>query len=237
MSRLKQLVNIFKANLECPVCGYKSKNFLSVGEPPRLNAKCPSCNSLERTRMIWHFLVNEKNILSGSMKVLHIAPDKGFYSKLTKLKNIDYTAGDYFAEGYTYDKDVVNLDITNLYFDDSTFDALICIHVLEHIVDDAKAMSEVLRVLKPGGWAILQVPIDVKRKKTYEDWSITSPEERIKHFGQRDHVRQYGLDYKDRLTKVGFTVEKIDYYKKVGNKVAKKHAFLENDDVYLCYKK
>jgi SAM-dependent methyltransferase len=237
MSKLQKLSNLFKAKVECPICGYKSTKLQTYGDPPRLNAKCPSCNSLERMRMIWHFLVNEKNFLTAKIKLLHIAPDRGFYSEISKLKNIDYTAGDYFAEGYTYEKDVVNLDITNLYFEDSTFDALICVHVLEHIVEDAKAMTEVLRVLKPGGWAILQVPIDVKREKTFEDWTITSAEERIKHFGQWDHVRQYGLDYKDRLEKAGFIVEQINYVEKVGRAMAAKFAFPEKDDIYLCYKK
>jgi ubiquinone/menaquinone biosynthesis C-methylase UbiE len=142
---------------------------------------------------------------------LHIAPDKGIYGLLKKLSNLNYTAGDYFAESYEYDKEVIKLDITNIQFPDNSFDFLLCVHVLEHIEDDAKAMSEVYRVLKKGGQAVLQVPIDANRETTYEDASITSPQDRIKHFGQFDHVRQYGLDYKDRLQNAGFSVEVIDY--------------------------
>ncbi len=236
MSLINQLLNVFGKNNECPVCGYVGA-FLPFGEPPRPKAQCPSCYSLERMRMLWHFLKFQRSITSDKLKLLHIAPDKGLYKKLNELNNIDYVAGDYFAKGYAYEKGVIHLDITDLKFENSSFDAVVCVHVLEHIVDDVKAMKEVYRVLKPGGWAILQVPLNDKAEATYENWNITEPEDRKKHFGQWDHVRVYGLDYKNRLEKAGFFVEVIDYVSGSGSQVAKKYSFPTKDDIYLCHKK
>lgn len=93
-----------------------------------------------------------------------------------------------------------------LSFKDRSFDVILCIHVLEHVQDDRKAMSEILRVLKADGFAILDVPIDYNRESTYEDLSITSPEARTKAFWQADHVRLYGRDFGKRLEAAGFTV-------------------------------
>jgi predicted SAM-dependent methyltransferase len=240
MSLRKRLVQkiegIIKSKIECCVCGYKAHSFQDHGLIARKNAKCPKCQSLERTRMLWHFMVNELNIKNKKIDFLHIAPDKGISEQLLKLSNVTYTAGDYFAEGYSYKGNVMHLDIREMPFEDNSFDMVLCEHVLEHIEEDHKAMKEVLRVLRSGGMAILQVPIDYSKAKTYEDFSITSPEERIKHFGQFDHVRQYGLDYKDRLSNAGFVVEIIDYSAKVGKSVAVKNAFMLRDDLYLCTK-
>jgi ubiquinone/menaquinone biosynthesis C-methylase UbiE len=99
------------------------------------------------------------------------------------------------------------MDITNIPIDDDTYDTVICNHVLEHIPNDIKALKELFRVIKPGGWGSIQVPI--KGDITDEDLSITDPEERTKRYGQSDHVRQYGKDFIDRLPLAGFTVSVI----------------------------
>ena len=99
---------------------------------------------------------------------------------------------------------MVKMDITDIQYPDESFDVIYCSHVLEHVDDDRKAMSEFRRVLKSDGWAILLVPIF--GETTYEDPSIVDPAERLKHFGQEDHVRQYGRDYVDRLRDAGFSV-------------------------------
>ena len=99
-------------------------------------------------------------------------------------------------------------------FEDNFFDFILCNHVLEHIVDDTKAMKELYRVLKRKGTAILQVPINVGRDRTFEDNNITTKKERIEKFGQYDHVREYGLDYYKKLESIGFSVEKNNYASK-----------------------
>jgi SAM-dependent methyltransferase len=176
----------------------------------RANAVCPRCGALERTRIFWDYL-NQKNILSGNKKFFHVAPEQQFFERLTNHPNIEYIPVDKFTPGYVYPKGTIDMDITDIELEDNSVDFILCSHVLEHIPDDHKAMSELYRILKPGGKGILQVPLDANRKTTYEDDSITEPKEREKHFGQYDHVRLYGLDYKDRLEQAGFTVTLDDF--------------------------
>ncbi len=186
---------------ECPICNGKFKTFLPGGmNNLRQNSKCPRCRSLERHRLIWLFLKNRTNFFTTRLKLLYIAPEYCFRRNLQRFKNIQYISID--LENPIA---MMKMDITDLKFNDSSFDCVLCLHVLEHIEDDRKAMKELYRVLKPNGWAILQVPI--LRDKTFEDPSIKIREQRLKYFGQEDHVREYGLDFKDRLKKAGFQVE------------------------------
>ena len=138
------------------------------------------------------------------MRMLHIAPEAMFFAKFRNNNDIEYHPIDKSPENYP--EGTRQMDLTDLQYEANSFDGIICSHVLEHIPDDKKAMEELFRVLKPGGWAALQVPLDEKRGQTYEDWSITTPEEREKAFGQWDHVRVYGRDFGDRLRGVGFVV-------------------------------
>ena len=121
-------------------------------------------------------------------------------------------------------------------FKDNSFDFLLCNHVLEHIEDDHKAMSEIYRVLNIGGNAILQVPLNQNSKNTLEDNSITDKKERIEKFGQYDHVRLYGMDYFERLKKVGFELEQIKYASNYNKKDIKKFGIIENEIIPLCKK-
>jgi ubiquinone/menaquinone biosynthesis C-methylase UbiE len=141
---------------------------------------------------------------------LHIAPEQAFYHRFKSQKNLDYTTADLYSPLAD-----VKADITNMPFEDEHFDVIFCNHVLEHVIDDQKAMHELYRVLKKGGWGIFQIPQDLNRTETYEDFSITDPKERAIHFGQYDHVRVYGRDYFDKLKTVGFEVEVVDYAQKL----------------------
>jgi len=125
------------------------------------------------------------------------------------------------------------IDVTNIQFHDNYFDFIICNHLLEHIQDDRKAMRELFRVLRPKGFAILQVPISKYNKETFEDFSITSPEERKKYFGQKDHVRIYGKDYKERLESVGFKVNLYDIKNDLSIKDIKKYGLNEEEILYI----
>jgi ubiquinone/menaquinone biosynthesis C-methylase UbiE len=156
--------------------------------------------------LLWLFLRNETVFFDKNLKVLHFAPEQAFYSRFRKLKNLDYTTTDLNSPLAD-----VKADICNLPFENNSFDVILCNHVLEHIPDDTKAMSEIYRILKPGGWAVLQIPQDLSRKKTFEDNSIIDPVERTKIFGQYDHVRVYGLDLFDKLKQIGFDVKPITY--------------------------
>ena len=191
---------------ECTVCGRKLRKFLPYGRiVKRENALCPNCLSLERHRLIWLFLKTKTDFFTAELKVLHVAPEYCFIKRFKALPNLDYITGD--LESPLAD---IKMDIREIPFGDGTFDVVICNHTLEHVVEDLKSMKEFYRVLKPGGWAILNSPINEKRDVTYEDFSITDPKEMEKHFGQRDHVREYGLDYTNRLSEAGFNTDTQD---------------------------
>ncbi|MGZ2371078.1 methyltransferase domain-containing protein [Ancylomarina sp. YFZ004] len=195
--------------VECPVCEHSFRKFLPYGytkQTGRDNALCPRCLSLERHRLMYLYLNEKTDFFTKDLKVLHIAPEQCFFKRFRALENLDYTTGD--LESPIAD---VHFDVQDIPFSDETYDVVICNHVLEHVDNDIKAMSEIYRILKPGGFAILQVPQDSDAEKTYEDPTITDPSEREKHFLQKDHVRLYGLDYAERLSSVGFKVTADTY--------------------------
>ena len=212
----------------CPCCGGSFRKFLPYGLLDRENAKCPNCGSLERHRLIWLYLKDRTNLFSNNLMVLHFAPEMIFQKNLKNSANLDYISADLDPS-----RAMLRVDITNIYFKDNTFDVILCSHVLEHIQDDRKAMSELFRIIKPGGWSIIQVPR--KREKTFEDDSIKSPEERERQFGQRDHVRRYGRDFKNRLEDAGFKVRVDGYAKELSRELFEKYGLVDID-IYFCRK-
>jgi len=215
-----------------PIDGKGFRKLLPYGYgEQRENALSPSTLSLERHRLLWLYLKNETDFFTAKKKVLHMAPEQCFINRFKKLKNLDYTTADLYSPIVD-----IKADILNLPFKDNSFDVIFCNHVLEHIVDDIKAMQELYRVLKPNGMGIFQIPQDLSLEKTYEDFSITSPEERAKHFGQYDHVRVYGKDYFDRLKSVGFEVKAIDYSKKIPINLVEKYALVKGEILPVCFK-
>ena len=172
-------------NLTCNICGRSSKKFLEFGSPKRKNAKCPKCSSLERHRLFFFALervLGNRQMREQKYRVLHFAPEKCLSKFLGRLfYDIDYITAD-IHKGRAMEV----VDIQNIKFTDNSFDLIFCNHVLEHIVDDNKAMLELHRVLKKSGKAFLTVPIDAGLKTTYEDFSIMSPSMRRVHFGQED---------------------------------------------------
>ena len=230
----KPVALFFKGNsVECNVCGKSFRKFLPYGynEFASDNRLCPYCLSLERHRLLWVYLNKKTNFFTDNLKVLHIAPEQPYLKKFKSLKNIEYTTADLYSPIAD-----VKTDIRDLVFDDDSFDVIICNHVLEHIDQEQKAMKELLRVMKPGAWAILQVPIDYSKTETYEDLSITDPKLRQKHFGQYDHVRLYGTDYSQRLRKAGFKVTEDNYVSNFDKKEQERYRFDKNEIIYLCKK-
>ena len=221
----------------CPCCKGQFATFLPKGIVKRPNAECPRCLSLERHRLMQLYLEQKVDLLKPPQKkLLHVAPEPIFFKQFINNPLIDYVPLDKFTKGYKYPKETINGDITQLDFAEGSFDAIICSHVLEHIPDDALAMKELFRVLKPGGWAILQVPLDESREETYEDFSITDPDERQKHFGQFDHVRVYGRDYGDRLTAAGFKLTVDDFIYSFSQQDRFRLGLLMDEEIYLCHK-
>ncbi len=239
--RKKKEIKLYQGDkVLCPICNSKFSEFVPFGLVKRQNAKCPFCSSLERHRLLWKYL-NEKTDLFNSdkkIRLLHFAPEKAFYDIFSINQNIEYVACDLFPESFRYRGKVKikKADITNIPFEENYFDVVLCSHVLEHIPDDILAMSELYRVMKKGAWSILQVPIDYTRETTYEDFSITTPKEREKAFGQNDHVRWYGRDYKDRLKRVGFSVQEDDYVKSFPPEDLFRYGLTESELIYYCKK-
>lgn len=215
-----------------PIDGKKFRKFLPYGYgKTRANALSPSTLSLERHRLMWLYLQRETDFFSKPLKILHIAPEQCFYKKFKALKNLEYITADLNSPLAD-----VKADLLNLPFEDEFFDVIFCNHVLEHIVDDKKAMQEIFRVMKPGGWGILQVPMKQDLAETYEDFSITDPTERKKHFGQYDHVRWYGQDYFQRLENVGFEVDKNFGTHKFSREEQKQYALMAGEILPVVYK-
>lgn len=215
-----------------PIDGKSYRKFLPYGYgKQRENALSPGTLSLERHRQMWLYLQQETDFFKTPYKVLHIAPEQEFLRRFKKMKNLEYTSVDLFSPIVDLKADVVDLP-----FEDETFDVIFCNHVLEHVTEDTKAMHELYRVMKKGGWGIFQVPMRIHSEKTYEDFSITSPQERQKHFGQYDHVRWYGMDYFDRLKSVGFQTEAKFYSKKFSSEDQKRFGLLASEILPLVYK-
>ncbi|GAA4281488.1 methyltransferase domain-containing protein [Gaetbulibacter aestuarii] len=207
---------------QCPVCNKKLSSFVSVNNKDLL---CPNCGSLSRHRRLWETLIKE-NALKG--KVLHFSPSRCLYRKLKKVDGISYFSSDYadeFLADHTY-------DITNINQPENAFDTIIAYHILEHIPNDKRAISELYRVLKPNGKVFIQTPF--KAGDIYENETITSPAERKEHFGQEDHVRIYTIEgLKNRLEDADFQV-KMTTFKSQENDVFK--GFISPETILIASK-
>lgn len=229
MKKIFDFFSLNKRRCYCPICEQWQEKFLPFGINPRPNAKCRNCHSLERHRAIWFFLKEETNLFcQGEKKILHIAPEIQLEKKFREFKKLDYLTGD-LEPGLAE----VQMDITDIQYDDCTFDFILCSHVLEHIPQDRKAISELFRVLKIGGKALILVP--VVTEVTEEDLSITDPDERQAIYGHPDHVRNYGKDFIDRLRSSGFKVQELTETGIVGKNNKHKYG-VTNAPLFLCYK-
>lgn len=221
-----------------PIDGNSFRTFLPYGYgKQRPNVLSPSTLSLERHRLLWLYLKNETGFFSEKSeeslrkKVLHFAPEQCFLKRFKNLKHIDYTTTDLLSPIAD-----VKADICDLPFNDDTYDVILCNHVLEHIPDDTKAMKELYRVMKPGGYGVFQIPQDLNRASTFEDDTITDKAERTKIFGQYDHVRVYGKDYFDKLRSIGFKVKEVDYTNTLSDELINKYRLAKDEIIPVVYK-
>ncbi|MFI5171961.1 MAG: class I SAM-dependent methyltransferase [Chitinophagales bacterium] len=185
-----------------PVSDDQYKRFIQI----KKEKISPGNGAKSRQRLVWLFLENETDIFRNKIKLLHVAPEYSYFKEFKKFQNIEYFPGDKMEKGYSNQQGIQQLDLTGIHFQDNYFDYVLCNHVLEHIPDDKKAMSEIYRVLIPGGRAIITIPINEKLEKTLEDPSIKTAKDRQKYYGQWDHVRYYAPDVKDKLQNAGFKV-------------------------------
>ena len=185
--------------LRCPLCGARLRSYAPFNGRP--DAQCPRCGALERHRALWLLLTEHRpDLLAPGHVVLDIAPDASLERRLRAVDGLEYVSGD-------RDRDDVDvrLDLVALPFASGRFDVVLCSHVLEHVVDDAAAIGELRRVLRPGGTALVLVPLVPGVEKTVEDPAAVTPEQRLRTFGQPDHVRIYAeRDVTGRLRAGGF---------------------------------
>lgn len=218
---------------EDPIDGRKYRKMLPYGYEGRQrnNALAPASLSLERHRLLWLYLKEETDFFSAPHKMLHVAPEQCFYGRFRKMANLDYLTAD--LDSPIAD---VKMDIHDIQYPDNSFDVVMCNHVLEHVNDDIQCMSELCRVLAPGGLAIMQVPLDPNLEVTDEDPNLQDPEERKRRFGQYDHVRLHGSDYPERLKKAGFKVTAVDYSQKLTPEQFNRYRLPVGEMLYVCTK-
>ncbi|HEY5531326.1 MAG TPA: methyltransferase domain-containing protein [Candidatus Anoxymicrobiaceae bacterium] len=222
---------LYRGNaLTCPCCGGRFRRFKAYGAVKRPNSMCPRCRSFERHRLIWLFLEQKTGFFTDELKVLHFAPEFWFRRIFGRLPRMTYVTVDLRSPLAD-----LKADITDVPCDSEEFDVILCVHVLEHVQDETRAVSEVLRILKPGGWAIISVPVDAGRETTYEV-ETSSGAERLKAYGKTDHVRVYGRDFQERLESAGFIVTREDYAAELGPDAVRKYALNPSSSIYLCTK-
>jgi hypothetical protein len=206
----------------CPICDYRGF-FTHFGRPPRLDACCPSCGSLERQRLFWLWLQRDGQRLEEP--ILHFAPEQILQRKLRELYK-EYLTSDLSG------KADLQLNIESIELLSGSVATVLCNHVLEH-VSDRKALGEIHRILSDRGRLIVSVPIVEGWERTYEDESIQDPALRALHFGQSDHVRYYGRDFRNRLRDAGFSA--IEEVTAEGSQVIE-FALLRGEKFFICGK-
>ena len=182
--------------------------------------------------MLHLYLRQKTNLFRAEVSVLHFSPEAGLGGALAAQKNLKY-ATSWYEPDRAAD---YHLDLTKLALPDNSWDVLIAYHILEHITEDRAAMREMFRVLKPGGWAALQVPT-LEQPDSYEDPSVVTEKERTEKFGLFDHVRYYGWkDFADRLTEAGFEVTIERYAHELSDSAIREFALDRNERIYIARK-
>lgn len=221
-------------NVECPVCERSFSKFLSYGSDVahRENVLCPYDLTLERHRLMWLYLRDETDFFTAEkLNVLHIAPEQCFHKKFKEQKNLNYLTGDLVSPIAD-----LHFDLHSIPLENDRFDVVFCNHVMEHVDDAIQCMKELYRVMKPGGWGIMQVPQDFSREETLQDPSIQSPEDREKYYWQKDHVRLFGRDYPRWLEKAGFSVTEFQKESKYDQNQIQRYRLQKEEILYIVRK-
>lgn len=216
----------------CPCCGWRVRAFTAGGATLKTRelSYCPRCNSKARHRRIWLFLRQRTNLFTEPVHLLHVSPKYALSRRFVRMRGLDYVGADLNDRPNIH----VRMDLTATPFRSAQFDAVICVHVMEEIVDDGAAMREIHRVLAPGGWALVSVPTRMD-DETYEDWTIVDPKERQRAFGEKAHVRVYGYDLVHRLEDAGFKVD-VDWAEDVDQQTRDRYGLRDDENIFLCTK-
>jgi SAM-dependent methyltransferase len=215
--------------VECPCCGGRFSRFMP-GLSHRATRVCPRCGAQERHRALWLYM-RERTDLFGrpELAILHWAPEYALQRSLSALPNAAYVSADIGG-----DEALQHMDMTDVPFKDGAFDLIVCVHVLEHVPDDRRAMREMVRVLKPGGMALLLVPIVLERPTHEDDPAVVTPEQRKEAYWQEDHVRLYGGDFPERLEEEGFDVTVDGWVRTLDQATLERYGLFPLEDVYVA---
>lgn len=224
-NNLRKLYSLFFIGNQvyCSVCQKHFSKFILLENGDKL---CPNCGSLPRHRRLWK-IINEEIIITSSDIILHFSPERCITRKLKNFHQERYHTTEYDPTAQTQ----FHFDITRIDAKDQTYSYVICYHVLEHIENDRQAMSELYRILKKEGKVLIQTPF--KEGDIYEDFTLTTKEDRLTHFGQDDHVRIYSvLGLKNRLESVGFQIQ----LKQFEDEKSEYYGFKKEEIVLVCTK-
>ena len=243
---VRKKMNLFrffdKEYKKCTICGKRSyftcygcnspifEKYNMSGGGYRENVTCQYCGANDRVRYVDFIISRYTDIYSGKNSVLHIAPEKSIESKIRKNEKCEYITGDLdpnLAE--------IQVDVTNMQFNDKSFDYIIMNHVFEHINDEKKAISEIKRCLKNNGKLIFSIPVNLD-EKTFEDSTLTSVEDRINYYGQSDHVRLYGYDYIERFENFGIKITEYIASNILTKRMIEKYNVQKTDRVCIATK-
>ena len=214
---------------ECSCCGRRFRRFKPFEGVRGSEPQCPNCGCLGRHRLLFMYFRERTNLFDDELKMLQFAPAPVFQEIFASMPNLDYISADLEDPSA-----MIEMDITDIGFEDSRFDVVLCSHVLEHVGDDRKAMEELFRILKPEGWAVLQSPVDTGLEHTYEAQEDMSPRERERVLGRSDHVRTYGRDYVDRLREAGFVVEEDHFIERFSSEEIERYGLDKDEVIFLC---
>jgi SAM-dependent methyltransferase len=214
----------------CPCCGWRLRAFTEGGFSLRTrhHGYCPRCNAKARHRRVWLFLQQHSNLFEDRLRLFHVSPKYSLSRRLVRMRNIEYVGADISNRPNI----VLTMDVSAVPLRSRSVDAVICVHVLEHVDDDRAAMAELHRILRPGGWTLISVPLRLDQP-TYEDASITTPAAREAAFGETTHVRFYGHDLADRLAAAGFEVT-LDLASELDDATIDRYGLLDDENVFWC---
>jgi SAM-dependent methyltransferase len=244
-ARYAAMYPLFAGNAyECPFCGGRFRRLLPkgssepvlrekrvVGAGYRDHSRCPKCDSYDRERHLYLYLKHRTRVFVEPTRLLHFAPEKNLERVLRGLPRLDYVTGD--IDPALADLEV---DITRMPFEDHAFDVILCGHILQDVPEDRRGIAEMYRVLRPGGWAIVQVPVSQVLEETFEDPTITSHEGRARAYGGMYFVRMYGKDFERRLAEPGFVVRRESYAREIGEAQARRFGLLLDEELYIATK-